>query len=497
MTITGSDAGAPEHDAAPDIVAMDAVALSAAIQARTVSCTEVMRAFLDWIDRQNPRVNAIVSRPDPAVLLAEAAARDRQLARGDTVGWMHGLPHAVKDTAMAAGLPGTMGSPILRDTVPAEDGLMVSRLRAAGAIFIGKTNVPEFGLGSHSFNPVFGTTSNPYAPGRSAGGSSGGAAAALALRMVPVADGSDFGGSLRNPAGWNNVFGLRPTIGRIPYNPASDLFVQQLTTEGPMARSVDDLAMLLSVQAGPAPQAPLSLPEAGSSFARPPERHAAGLRIGWLGDAGGLPMEPGILATCEMALAAFAQAGARVEPATLPLSREAIWDTWLVHRHWLVTGALMPWYENPAHRALLKPEAIWEIEGGLRLSAQQVYRASLQRSALYRGIVRLFERFDLLALPTAQLFPFDAAQRWPTAIGGVAMDTYHRWMEVVVAATLSGCPVLGAPAGFGGAADLPIGIQLIAPRGADLALLAAGRAFERATAALRNRTPFSPKHWAL
>jgi amidase len=472
-----------------DIVMLDAVALSAAIHARRVSCVEVMRAYLDHIDRHNPAVNAIISRVDADALMAEAAERDAQLARGESMGWMHGFPHAVKDTAVSRGIRSTLGSPILRDFVPAADGLMVSRLRAAGAVFIGKTNVPEFGLGSHATNPVFGPTRNPYDHSRSAGGSSGGAAAALALRMVPVADGSDFGGSLRNPAGWNNVFGFRPTPGRIPGDPAGELFVQQLATEGPMARNVADLAMLLAVQAGPDRRVPLSLPEPGAIFAAPPARDARGLRVGWLGDLGGLPMEPGILETCEAALRALADAGAAVEPASLSMSREAIWEIWLAHRHWLIAGRLLDLYADPAKRALLKQDAVWEIEGGLTLSALDIYKASAGRSALHRAFVAAFERFDALALPTAQLFPFDVELPWPREIAGTPMDTYHRWMEVTFPATLAGCPVAAVPAGFGGAHDLPIGLQLIAPRGQDLALLQFAHAYEQATASRRDRPP--------
>jgi amidase len=472
-----------------DVVMMDAVALSEAIHGKRVSCVEVMRACLGHIDHHNSSVNAIVSRVDSDLLLERAAERDAQLARGESMGWMHGFPHAVKDTALTKGLRSTKGSPILRACVPPADGLMVSRLREAGAIFVGKTNVPEFGLGSHTTNPIFGPTRNPYDHARSAGGSSGGAASALALRMVPVADGSDFGGSLRNPAGWNNVFGFRPTAGRVPHDPTGEVFVQQLVTEGPMARNAADLAMLLSVQAGPDRRAPLSLPDAGASFAAPLARDVTGVRVGWLGDLGGLPTEPGVLDTCEAALRALSSAGVIVERAALSMAREEMWETWLVHRHWLTAGALLDFYNDPVRRALLKPEAIWEVEGGLQLSALDVYRASARRSALYRAFLALFEHFDLLAVPTAQLFPFDVDLPWPREVAGASMDTYHRWMEITFPPTLSGCPVAAVPAGFGGAHDLPMGLQLIAPRGEDFALLQFVLGYEQATAPLRDRPP--------
>ncbi len=246
-----SDAGASE------IVMMDAIPLAAAIARGKISCAEVMTAYLDHIDKLNPKVNAIVALQDRAGLLAQARERDAQLARGDAVGPLHGFPHAVKDLAPVKGMPMTMGSPILKDFVPPADSVMVERLRKAGAIFIGKTNTPEFGLGSHTYNPVYGVTRNPYDLSRSAGGSSGGAAVALALRMLPVADGTDYGGSLRNPAGWNNVFGFRTSFGRVPAD-GRDAWLPSMGVVGPMARNVADLALLLSVQAGYDARAPLS-----------------------------------------------------------------------------------------------------------------------------------------------------------------------------------------------------------------------------------------------
>src|SRR5450631_4904219 len=276
-----------------DIVELPAHALSRAIQSRQVSCREVMHATLARIEAVNPVHNAIVSMRDGDELLREADERDAQLKRGATAagpfGWMHGMPQAIKDMALTAGIRTTLGSPLLRDFVPTQDGLMVQRMKAAGCIVIGKTNTPEFGLGSHTFNEVFGATRNAYDPTRSAGGSSGGAAVALATRMLPVADGSDSMGSLRNPAAWNSVFGFRPSQGRVPAAPAQDVWVTHFGTEGPMARTVQDLALLLDVQAGYDPRAPLSL-AAEASFAARLDDNASGPpqpRIGWLGDLGG------------------------------------------------------------------------------------------------------------------------------------------------------------------------------------------------------------------
>lgn len=480
-------AAAPALAATPavrdsDILDMGAVALAAAIRRKDLSARELMTAHLARVDALNPRFNAIVSRIDREAALAAAAAADRDAAAGRFGGALHGFPHAVKDTAAAKGIAFTQGSPILKDNIPAADSLAVARMRAAGAIFVGKTNVPEFALGSHSYNPVFGVTRNAYDPRKSAGGSTGGGAVALALRMVPVADGSDFGGSLRNPAGWNNVFGFRPSWGRVPSIPNSDLFWQNFATSGPMARSVADLTMLLSVQAGPDPRAPFANSEDPAVFARPLDRDWKGARIGWLGDLGGaLPMEAGILKTCETALTAFRSLGMQVDTARLDEPADAMWRTAVTLRHWSVGADLQAYYDDPAKRRLMKPEAIWEVEGGMALSGPQLVKASEGRTRIYEAFRKAFETFDFLALPTAQVFPFDVEQHWPREIAGVAMDSYHRWMEVTLPPTMAGLPVLAIPAGFGGSARLPIGIQLIGRRNADLAVLQLGAAYERAS----------------
>jgi amidase len=450
-----------------------------------------MQAHLDRIERLNPAHNALVSLRDADALLREADACDADLARGESRGWMHGMPQAIKDLAPTAGIASTMGSPLLRDSVPREDGLMVQRMKAAGCIVIGKSNTPEFGLGSHTFNEVFGVTRNAYDPSRSAGGSSGGAAVALALRLLPVADGSDFMGSLRNPAGWNNVFGLRPSQGRVPAWPAADVWVAQLGTEGPMGRSVEDLARLLDVQAGPDPRSPLSL-AAHPSFAAGLDRvEGATDRIGWLGDLDGhLPMEAGILPVCEQALGRLQGVGCAVEPTALGHPPEAVWEAWLVWRRWLVAGRIAPFLADPANRALIKPEALWEHDQAAGLTGAQALAASVERSAFYQSLLGLFERFDVLALPCAQVWPFEAALRWPTEIAGRAMDTYHRWMEVVIYATFAGLPCISVPAGFG-ADGLPMGLQLIGRPQGEAALLRLARAYELAAGELLAVRPSS------
>jgi amidase len=465
-----------------ELTDLSASALARAIGARQVSCRELMLATLARIDALNPVHNAIVSLRDPQELLREADACDAELARGESRGWMHGLPQAIKDIAPTAGLRTTLGSPLLRDNVPAQDGLMVQRMKAAGCIVIGKTNTPEFGLGSHTFNEVFGITRNAFDASKSAGGSSGGAAVALATRMLSVADGSDFMGSLRNPAGWNNIFGLRPSQGRVPSWPAPDVWVAQLGTEGPMGRTVEDVARLLDVQSGPDARTPLALP-AHASFADGLDGlDTRRVRIGWLGDLGGyLPMEAGILDVSEQALRRLQGVGCAIEPTALGHSPDAVWQAWLVWRRWLVAGRIAPFLAQPSNRALIKPEALWEHDQAAGLTGAQVLQASAQRSAFYQHMLAMFERFDALALPSAQVWPFDAALRWPTHIAGREMDTYHRWMEVVIYATFAGLPCISVPAGFS-AASLPMGLQLIGRPQGDAALLRLARAYEQVTA---------------
>ncbi|WP_407522903.1 amidase [Methylobacterium oryzisoli] len=472
----------------PDLVMRPATELARMIRGRAVSAREVMRAHLDQIARLNPAANAVVSLRDPDALLAEADAADRDLAAGRMRGPLHGLPHAVKDTAAAAGLVWTQGSPLFRDTVPTEDAPHVARLRAAGAILIGKTNVPEFGLGSHTTNPVFGATRNAYVPERSAGGSSGGAAVALALRMLPLADGSDHGGSLRNPAAWNGVLGLRPSAGRVPMR-TDEVFLPELTVAGPMARTTADLGLLLSVLAGPDPRLPNAIRQDPGAFAAPQPRDLTGLRIGWLGDLGGhLPMEPGVLALCEQGLRRFEDLGARVEPLAPGFDPEAIWRAWTVLRAWLAGAGLAPHWRDPEKRPHLKPEAVWEVEQAMALDAFAIHAASVTRSAWYAQVLRLFERADVLALPAAQVFPFPIEEPWPRTIAGRPMDTYHRWMEVAIPVTMAGCPAISLPVGRD-PAGLPMGLQLMAPNHGEAGLLAIAAAFEAATGFDRELSP--------
>ena len=460
-----------------------AEALSQGLAARRFSCRELMAATLDRIGRENPRHNAIVSLRDPVALLREADVCDQELAQGHRRGWMHGLPQAIKDAVAVAGVRTTLGSRLV-DFVPSQDDLVVQRMRSAGAIVIGRTNSPEFGLGSHTFNDVHGTTRNAFDPSRSAGGSSGGAAVALATRMLAVADGSDFMGSLRNPAGWNNVYGLRPSQGRVPNWPLVDAWVAQLSTCGPMARTVLDLARLLDVQAGYDPRVPLSL-DGGGGFAEAVLGALPGdarVRIAWLADLGGhLAMEEGVLAACEGALHRFEEAGATVDAVAPPFDAASVWEAWLVWRRWLVSGRIAPYLTRPEQRGQVKPEALWEVDNAAGLTGEETMRASVVRTAFHRQMLRLLERHDLVALPTAQVWPFDATLRWPSEIAGRTMDTYHRWMETTIYATFAGLPCIAVPAGFG-PGGLPMGLQLIGRPRADAEVLRIAAALEPAIA---------------
>jgi amidase len=447
------------------LTALDADALSRAIHARSVSCREVMAAYLERIHRLNPRLNAIVNLAADDGLLRQADARDDELAQGRSRGWLHGIPQAIKDASPVQGFPNTLGSPLLADAVPARDSVMAARMKAAGCIVVGKTNLPEFGLGSHTFNELFGATPNAWDPAVSAGGSSGGAAVALAQRLLPVADGSDFMGSLRNPAAWNHVFGLRPSQGRVPYWPAADSWISQLGTECPMARTVRDLAKLLSIQAGRDPRVPLAIAEGPQEFdARADPATLRGLRVGWLGDLGGhLAMEPGLLDVVQASLTRLAAAGAHVEPTPLGFDAERLWRAWLVWRRALVGARIGALMGLRGARERIKTEALWEHDQGATLSFPEFMRASETRTAFHAHILRLFERYDVLALPVTQVWPFPLAQRWPTHIAGREMDTYHRWMEVTIYATFAGAPAISLPAGLHPNNRWPAGLQLIAP----------------------------------
>jgi len=472
---TGAAKAAPSS-----IVMMDAHALAAAIAAKNVSCVEVMTAYLDHVAAINPKVNAIVALQDRDGLLTQARERDAQLARGQVMGPLHGLPHAVKDLSNVKGLPTTMGSPIMKNFIAPADALHVERIRKAGAIFIGKTNTPEFGLGSHTYNPVYGATHNAWDAKLSAGGSTGGGAVALALRMLPVADGSDYGGSLRNPGGWNNVCGFRTSHGIVPVA-GEDVWLPSISVAGPMARNISDLALLLSVMAGHDPRAPLSPDGDGARFRVNLDADMKDKRIGWLGDFGGwAPYEAGVLDVARGALKRFEAIGCHVENALPDGALDAAWQSFVTIRQWQQGSSLQVYYNNPKTHPLLKPEAIYEIEGGMKLSAFNISGASAARTRWYNSVRRLFDRFDYLVMPTAQTFAFDINEHWPHQIAGHTMQTYHEWMKATCLISLTGCPSLAVPAGFDGRGRA-MGIQIVAPIHHEMDCLKLAYSFEKAS----------------
>ncbi|MCH7671782.1 MAG: amidase [Proteobacteria bacterium] len=466
-----------------DLTNLSASDLSTAIRQGEVSCVEVMQAYLQRIHRYNPIYNAIVSMVDDDDLLAQALDADQALARNQYRGWMHGMPHAVKDLTNVAGMRTTSGSPIYANRIAENDSLLVSRIRNQGAIFIGKTNTPEFGLGSQSYNPVFGATGSAYNPALTAGGSSGGAASGLGTHMLPVADGSDMMGSLRNPGAFNNVIGFRPTSGRVP---GGDIFYHRLSTSGPLGRNTEDTIRLLRSLVGPIPNQPLSLPDDLPEADEFRALNLNGIKLGWMGSYDNyLATEPGVLDVCEASLRTVASAGATVEPCMPNFDMAALWQAWMDLRHWSRAGA-MSLYNNPATREQLKPEYIWEIEYSLTLSAADIYRAGSVRASWFRELSRLFDEYDFLVLPTAQVFPFPKEIHWPQEINGRVMDTYHRWMEVVIGGTLAGIPVVNVPAGFD-ASGRPMGMQIMGRFGEDQKVLEFALAYEGITDHLQKR----------
>jgi amidase len=466
-----------------EICFMTATEMAHRIGERSLSSHEVMRAHLDQIDRVNPTVNAIVSFVGHDRALALANAADQALARGDAVGPLHGLPIAHKDLEETAGMRTTFGSPIFRENVPARDTLMVERLKRAGALTIGKTNVPEFGAGSHTFNPIFGPTLNPYDMTKTAGGSSGGAGAALACGMLPVADGSDMGGSLRNPGNFNNVVGFRVSPGRVPTWPATNAWAD-LSVKGPMARTVADAALLLSVMAGPDARAPISIEQPGELFRRPLERDFRNTRVAWSPDLGGLPVDSRVSAALESQRHVFDALGCVVEEAS-PDFRDADHIFHVLRAQSYAASYVQHLREQ---RDLVKPTVIWNTEAGLRLSALDVSQANARRTELYHRVREFLENYEFLLCPVNQVPPFDVTTEYPTAINGVAMEDYIAWMKSAYYITLTGLPAISVPCGFTDD-GLPVGLQIVGRLHDDVGVLQLAHAFEQATQVWTRRPP--------
>lgn len=465
-------------DAATDaekICYLPATQLVRLIRTRELSAREVMAAHLEQIGRWNPKVNAIVAKLDDEKCLALADEADRRTARGGELPPLHGLPTAFKDLQSAVGFPYTRGSLAFKDTMPTQDSLLVERLRKAGAIPIGKTNTPEFGMGSHTFNKVYGTTLNPYDRTKSAGGSSGGAGVSLATGMLPIADGSDNAGSLRNPGNFNNVVGFRPSVGLVAQWPGSFPLLG-FSVSGPLARNVSDIGLQLGVLAGPDPRDPGAYPSDPSIFLRPLERDLRGVRVAWCPDLGGLPLDPAVRAVLDAQRKQFEAMGCVVDDAAPDLrDAEQIFLVLRVFRSAANYGKVLD-----EHRDLLKRDAVEEIEQGRALSSAAVADAMVKQSELFDRMRRFEERYEFTLCAVNQLPPFDAKLDWPKEIAGVKMEHYIAWQKSCYWITATSRPAISVPAGFT-AAGLPVGIQIVGRMRDDLGVLQIAHAFEQAT----------------
>ncbi len=451
---------------------LSAVDLAARIRRKEVSARDVMGAHLARIDRLNPKVNAIVTLVAERAM-ADAARADEAAAKGGALGVLHGLPVAHKDLVDTAGIRTTKGSRFFQDHVPVRDDLIVTRMRAAGAITVGKTNTPEFGAGSQTFNSVFGATRNPYDVTKTCGGSSGGAAVALACGMVPIADGSDVGGSLRNPAAFCNVVGLRPSPGRVPTETHG---WSPLPVSGPMARSVADVALFLSAIAGPDPRSPLTIHEDPARFRASLERTFTGVRVAWWKGLGGIPVEAEIRSVVDTNRRVFESLGCITEDAEPDFSGVA------------EAFSVLRYAANYAQHAPLvreRPEWVkdtikYEVAEAERLTAADVGRALERQARMYQQSREFFERYDYFVLPVTQVAPFDINVPYPTSIAGTAMTNYIDWMRACWYVTFMSNPAISVPAGFT-AAGLPVGIQIVGRHHDEWSVLQLAHAFEGAT----------------
>ncbi len=461
------------HPSAPsdELCTLTAIELAQRIRKKQVSARDVMSAHLARIERVNPKINAIVTLVADRAM-ADAARADEKQAHGDPLGPLHGVPVAHKDLVPTAGIRTTFGSPFYKDNVPTKDALIVTRIRAAGAITLGKTNTPEFGAGSNTFNPVFGATHNPYNLVKTVGGSSGGAAAALTTGMVPIADGSDTGGSLRNPAAWNNVVGFRPSPGRVPHE---DGTWSPLSTGGPMARTVADVALFLSTIAGAHPNDPLALDEDPARFRAPLGRSFKGVRVAWFKNLGGLPFESEITRVVNACRPTFEQLGCVVDEAEPDFA--GVGEAFPVLRHLSYHSSYAALARE--HPDLVKATVKWEIAEAERNTGADVAHASARQAKMYHDTAEFFQKYEYFVLPVTQVEPFDSSTEYPTSIAGVAMPTYIDWMRSCWYVTFMANPAISVPAGFS-ATGLPVGLQVVGRHRADWSVLQMAHAFEEA-----------------
>jgi len=461
---------------------LPATELARRIRTKDISVREVMEAHLAQIERVNPKMNAIVTLlPEQAT--QQATAADETLGRGEQVGPLHGLPIAYKDLVPTRGIRTTFGSLVFKDFVPDEDALIVERLKRAGAITIGKTNTPELGAGAQTYNEVFGETLNPYNTSKTCGGSSGGAAVALACGMLPIADGSDFGGSLRNPANFCNVVGFRPSPGRVPVWPNLVGWFP-MAVQGPMGRTVKDIALMLSAIAGPDPRSPMAITEPGSLFSRPLERDFKGVRVAWSRDLGGLPVDPRVTEVIEGKRHVFESLGCVVEDCEPDFTdADEVFKVWRAWRFELAYAELLKSYRDK-----IRDTVIWNIEEGMKLTGPQIGWAERRRTELYHRVREFMETHEFLILPVNQVPPFDLQQRYVTEINGVKMDTYINWLKSCYYISVIGLPAISVPCGFT-PEGLPVGVQIVGRHQDDLGVLQLAYAFEQSTGLWKRRPP--------
>lgn len=453
---------------------LTATELALKIGSGEISAVETMEAHLAQIEKVNLQVNAIVTLV-PELALEQARKADEKLAQGGKLGPLHGLPVAHKDLVPTKGIRTTFGSPIFQDFVPEHDALLVERIQNAGGISLGKTNTPEFGAGSQTFNQVFGATKNPYDLSKTCGGSSGGAAVSVACRMLPFADGSDLGGSLRNPTNFCNVVGFRPSVGRVPSWP-NEAGWNSFAVDGPIARTVEDCALLLSVLAGPDARSPICLQESGAVFRQSLERNLKGIRIAWSADLGGLPVASRVTETLEAQREVFKDIGCIVEEDFPDFTdADEIFKTFRAWYFELKLASLLP-----EHREKMKETVIWNIESGMKLSGPELGRAEVKRTALFHRVRKFMQNYDFLALPVSQVPPFPLEQEYVSEINGMKMETYLDWMRSCYYITVTGQPAISVPCGFTDD-GLPVGLQLVGRPQDDLGVLQLAHAFEKAT----------------
>jgi amidase len=445
---------------------------------------------LDLLDVLEKRIAAVDGQVNalPTLCFDRARTRARTLMRkpAGERGLLAGLPVPIKDLADVEGVLTTQGSPIYRDHVPARSDLVVERLEGNGALVYAKSNTPEFGAGANTFNEAFGATRNPWDLSRSAAGSSGGAAAALACGAAWLAHGSDMGGSLRNPASFCGIVGMRPSIGRVAHTPAAKID-RNLGVQGPMARNVEDVALLLDAMSGEQPADPLSLPVLPDSFRSAARSGKGPKRVAYSPDLGITPVDPEVAAITRKAAARFAEAGAIVEEAHPDLSE--------AHECFHVLRAFDFAISKSAllrsKRDQLKPEVIWNVEEGLKLTVDQLVRAEAQRVAMVERTLEFFKTYDLLLAPATIVAPFPVEHRYVAECAGKKFDNYVEWLGIVYAITLVCCPALSLPCGFT-ASGLPVGLQMVAPPRGEAQLLAGARVLEDILG-VRGTTPIDPR----